>query len=170
MTNNDPNTGTPPSVQPKLKPKRIRKPQAPRPKAKPKAAAPDCENCPFRKQALENAEKAKSGQPTSGTPKPRLIDEIRRLDIPARCKAELALLCVRAKDLGLKVLRFIRRHRHIAESILLGAAIGWLLCYIPIIGGFLSLVALATSVAAGMVKELREQLAALFAAEMPAHA
>ena len=135
----------------------------------PKAQAPDCENCPFRKQALD-AEKAKAGQPPEGAPKTRLIDEIRRLDIPARCKAELALLCVRAKDLGLKVLRFIRRHRHIAESILLGAAIGWLLCYIPIIGGFLSLVALATSVAAGMVKELREQLAALFEAEMPAHA
>jgi hypothetical protein len=127
-------------------------------------------NCEFRKQALEYAEKAKAGQASGGAAKTRLIDEIRRLDIPARCKTEIALLCVRAKDLGLKVLRFIRRHRHIAESILLGAAIGWLLCYIPIIGGFLSLVALATSVAAGMVKELREQLAALFAAEMPAHA
>jgi hypothetical protein len=98
-----------------------------------------------------------------------LIDEIKKLQISSRCKAELAMLCVHGRELVRKLLRFCRRHHHIAESILLGAAIGWLLAYLPIFGGFLSLVALATSVAIGMVKELREQLTALFEAEM-AHA
>ncbi len=131
----------------------------------PKAQAPNCETCPFRLKAMSDAENSK-------TPKGhrRLIDEIKDLEIPARAKAELAMLCVHGRELVRRVLRFIRRHRHIAESILLGTVIGYLLCFVPRIGGFLSLVALATSVAAGMVKELREQLAALFAADIPAYA
>ena len=132
---------------------------------------PDCLSCEFRKKALEYAAEHKDGQPPGGAPKTRLIDEIRKLDIPGRAKAELAILCVRSKELGRAILRCLARHRHIAESILLGSIIGFLLAnYVPLIGGFLSLVALATAVTIGMVKELREQLAALFAAEMPAHA
>ncbi len=136
----------------------------------PAPQAPDCLHCEFLKIALEYAAEHKAGQPPGGAPKTRLIDEIRRLDIPARCKAELAMLCVHGRELVRKILCFIRRHHHIAESILLGAAISWLLAYLPIIGGFLSLVSLATSVAIGMVKELREQLAALFAADIPVYA
>ena len=149
----DPNSGTPLNEQPK---------------PNPHAEKPDCEKCPYRLKAIEDAAKiTATTQPPAGTARPRLIDEIRKLEIPARCKAELAILCVRAKELGRRILRFLARHRHIAESILLGSIIGYLLCFLPLIGPFLSLVALATAVTIGMVKELREQLSALFEAELP---
>jgi hypothetical protein len=119
---------------------------------------PDCEACPFRRKAMEDAEK-------SQTPKGRrrLIDEIRNLDIPARAKAELAaLLCSRARVLGCKILRFLKRHRHLGEAAVMGAVVAYLLCHIPLIGGFLALIALGMSVAGGVLRELREELAALF--------
>jgi hypothetical protein len=133
----------------------------------PKAQAPDCEHCPFRIKAMEDAGKT---TPPQGSGRRRLIDEIKALDIPARCKAELALLCARAKELGIQAFRFLRRHRHLGEAAVLGAFVAYALCFIPWIGGFLALVALGLSLASGVVRELREDLAALFAAEMPAQA
>jgi hypothetical protein len=126
-------------------------------------SSPDCESCPFRRKAIADAENSK-------TPKGhrRLIDEIKDLEIPARAKAELALLCARAKELGRKIIRFIKRHRHLGESAVLGAVIAYLLCYVPFIGGFLALVALGLTVAAGVLRELKDSLAALFAADIPA--
>jgi hypothetical protein len=99
-----------------------------------------------------------------------LIDEIRKLQIPARAKAELAILCARAKELGIKILKFLKRHRHLGEASVIGALVAYMLCFIPWVGGFLALVALGLSLASGVVRELREDLATLFAAEMPAHA
>ena len=141
-TDKDPNTGTPPQEQPKEKPKRIRKkPATPRPKAEPQVPPP------------------------AGKAKARLIDEIRRLQIPARAKAELAVLCMRAKELGRKLLRFLARHRYLGEAAVLGAFVAYALCFIPWIGAFLALVALGLSLASGVVRQLREDLAALFATE-----
>ena len=161
--NQDPNNqaqnpSTPTEEQPKSKPKRIRKKSAAqRHKAKPNAK-PDCESCPYRLKAMaDNANETKT----------RLIDEIRKLDIPNRCKAELAILCARSRKLGIQILRFIRRHRHLGEAAILGAIIAYLLCFIPWVGGFLALIALAISIMGGVIRELREDLAALFAVEIP---
>jgi hypothetical protein len=131
----------------------------------PTSQAPDCLSCEFRKKALEYATEPKADQPSGGTRKARLIDEIRRLQIPARCKAELALLCARAKKLGKHILSLLKRHRHLGEAAVLGSIICYALCFIPWIGGFLGLVALGMSVASGVLRELREDLAALFTAE-----
>jgi hypothetical protein len=121
---------------------------------------PDCETCPFRRKAMEDAENKK---PPKG--QRRLIDEIKDLNIPARAKAELAILCARAKSLGAQVLKFIRRHRALGEAAVLGSIVCYALCFIPWIGGFLGLVALGMSVASGVLRELREDLAALFSME-----
>jgi hypothetical protein len=78
------------------------------------------------------------------------------------------LLCARAKKLGREILRFLKRHRHLGEASVLGAFVCYALCFIPWIGGFLGLIALGMSVASGVLRELREDLAALFAADIPA--
>lgn len=135
----------------------------------PTPQAPDCLSCEFRKNALKYAAEHEGGQPPGGAPKTRLIDEIRKLQIPARAKAELLLLCARAKKLGRKILNFLMRHRHLGEASVLGAVVAYLLCFIPIFGGFMALIALSMSVASGVIRELREDLAALFEAEA-AHA
>lgn len=92
----------------------------------------------------------------------RIIEEIRRLDIPAKAKAELLLLWTRAQRLVEAIIRFIQRHRQFGEAILLGAIIAYLLAHIPWIGGFLALCALVTAAAIGVLKELREDIASLF--------
>ena len=92
-----------------------------------------------------------------------LFERIRKLNIPQRAKAELLLLWSRMKRLVEGILRFIARHRHFGEALLLGAALAWLLNHVPIIGGFLGLCALITSAAIGVMKELREDLNQLFA-------
>ena len=141
-TDKDPNTGTPPQEQPKPRPKCIRKkPATPRPKAETKVPPP------------------------AGKAKTRLIDEIRRLRISDHCKAELAVLCMRAKELGRKLLRFLARHRYLGEAAVLGAFVSYALLFIPWIGGLMALVALGLSLASGVVRQLREDLAALFATE-----
>jgi hypothetical protein len=129
----------------------------------PPTSSPDCGTCPFRRKAMEDADKT----PPKGNR--RLIDDIRALDIPARAKAELALLCTKARELGRKIIRFMKRHRHLGEAAVLGAVIAYLFCHIPIIGGFLALVSMALSVATGVLMELKESLAALFAADIPAY-
>ena len=92
----------------------------------------------------------------------RIIDEIRRLDIPAKCKAELAMLCAKAKKLGMRILRFLRSHREFAEAMLLGAIVAFLLNKVPLLGGFLALCALVTAAAIGLLRELREDFERFF--------
>jgi hypothetical protein len=91
-----------------------------------------------------------------------VIDRIRKLNIPQRAKADLLLLWTRSKRLVEGIIRFIARHRHFGEAILLGAALAWMLAHVPYVGGFLALCALVTAAAIGVMKELREDLDQLF--------
>jgi uncharacterized protein involved in cysteine biosynthesis len=91
-----------------------------------------------------------------------IIEEIRKLDIPAKAKAELLMLWQKAQKLVEAIIRFLQRHREFAHCMLLGAIIAWLLSCVPWIGGFLSLCALVTAAAIGVLKELREDIASLF--------
>jgi hypothetical protein len=91
-----------------------------------------------------------------------IIEEIKKLDIPAKAKAELLMLWHKARKLVEGIIRFIQRHREFGEAILLGALIAFLLSQIPWIGGFLALCALITAAAIGVLKELREDIATLF--------
>ena len=92
----------------------------------------------------------------------KIIEEIKKLDIPAKAKAELLMLWHKARRLVEAVLRFVQRHREFGAAILLGAIIAYLLSQIPWIGGFLALCALVTAAAIGVLKELREDIASLF--------
>ena len=91
-----------------------------------------------------------------------IIDRIKKLDIPAKAKAELLLLWTRAQRLVEAILSFIEHHRQFGGAMLLGAIIAYLLAHIPWIGGFLALCALVTAAAIGVLKELREDIASLF--------
>jgi len=91
-----------------------------------------------------------------------IIDRIKRLNIPARAKAELLMLYHRAQNLGQKILSFIERHRAFTEAMLLGALAAYLLAHIPWIGGFLALCALITAAAIGVMKQLHEDLTDFF--------
>ena len=92
----------------------------------------------------------------------RIVEEIRKLNIPARAKAELLMLWHKAQKLVEAIIRFIQRHREFAEAMILGAIIAYLLAHIPWIGGFLALCALVTAASIGVLKELREDIASLF--------
>ena len=92
----------------------------------------------------------------------KIIEQIRKLDIPAKAKAELLMLWHRARRMVEAAIRFIQRHREFGEAILLGAIIAYLLSQVPWIGGFLALCALVTAAAIGVLKELREDIAGLF--------
>lgn len=92
----------------------------------------------------------------------KIIDDIRKLDIPAKAKAELLMLWHKAKHLVEAMIRFIQRHREFAEAMLLGALIAYLLAQIPWLGSFLALCALVTAAAVGVLKELREDISSLF--------
>lgn len=98
----------------------------------------------------------------------RIFDEIRSLNIPAKVKAELVVLASQARELVIAVIRFIKRHRRFGEAMLLGAIAAYLLAQIPMIGSFLSLCALVTAAAIGLCRELKEDLAQAFSAEVPA--
>lgn len=91
-----------------------------------------------------------------------IIDRIRKLNIPARAKAELLMLYHRARSLGERILAFIERHREFAEAMLLGAIAAYLLAHIPWIGGFLALCTLITAAAIGVMKQMHEDLTQLF--------
>jgi len=91
-----------------------------------------------------------------------IIDRIRRLDIPARAKAELLMLWHRAKQLVERLLAFLERHREFTEAMLLGALAAFLLSQIPYIGGFLALCALVTAAAIGVLKQIHADLTQLF--------
>jgi len=98
----------------------------------------------------------------------KIIDEIRRLNIPAKVKAELAILAAQAKALVIAIIRFIKRHRRFGEAMILGIIVAFLLAQLPWIGNFLSLCALVTAAAIGLCRELKEDLTQAFTAEMPA--
>lgn len=96
----------------------------------------------------------------------QVLDKIKNLNIPTKCKAELAMLSRRAKKLVLAVIRFIESHRYFGEAMLLGAIVAFLLGKVPIIGGFLALCALVTSAAMGLMRELREDFSRFFECEL----
>ena len=100
----------------------------------------------------------------------KFIDEIRRLNIPNTCKAELTMLYSRCQRLASAIVRFIKRHRRFGEAMILGCIVAFLLAQVPWIGGFLALCALVTAAAIGLMNELREDLTKFFDAEIPAQA
>lgn len=86
------------------------------------------------------------------------LDEIRRMDLPAKAKAELIKLWHRARNLVTAIVRFIQRHREFSEAMVLGAIIAFLLSKIPWIGQFAALCALVTAAAVGVLMELRSAI------------
>ena len=96
----------------------------------------------------------------------RIFDEIKRLNIPQRVKAELLILATRARNLALKILAFIRKNRHIGEAMVLGCIIAFLVAHLPWIGGFLALCALVTAAAWGFMKQVEADILEIFASEM----
>jgi len=100
----------------------------------------------------------------------KFLDEIRKLDIPSKCKAELAMLYAKCKRLALAVIKFLMMHRRFGEAMILGCIVAFLLTRIPWIGGFLGLCALVTAAAMGLMRELREDLTKFFDTEVPAQA
>ena len=92
-----------------------------------------------------------------------IIDRIKKLDIPAKAKAELLMLWHRAGRLVERILSFIERHREFTEAMLLGAIVAFLIAHVPWIGGFLALCALVTFAAVGVMKQMHSDLTQLFA-------
>ena len=85
------------------------------------------------------------------------------LRISEDAKQSLLALWKRARHLVENILAFIRKHRHLSESLLLGAIVAFLLTQLPVIGNFLALLALVTAGAVGLMRELKAQLAEVFA-------
>jgi hypothetical protein len=98
----------------------------------------------------------------------KFIDEISRLKLPAKCKAELVMLYAKCRRLAAAIVRFIKSHRQFGEAMILGCIIAYLLGQVPWIGGFLALCALVTAAAIGLMRELREDLTKFFEVEIPA--
>ena len=98
----------------------------------------------------------------------RIIDEIRRLNVPGKIKAELVVLASQARQVAIPIIRFIKRHRRFGEAMILGVLAAYLLTHIPWFGKFLALCALVTAAAIGLMRELREDLTQLFATDAPA--
>jgi hypothetical protein len=94
--------------------------------------------------------------------KSQFIEDVKAMDVPARAKAELLMIWCRAQKVAEGIVRFAQRHRHFAESLLLGAIMAYLVSFIPWLGGLAALCALVTSAAIGVLKELREDIASLF--------
>ncbi|MEI7901534.1 MAG: hypothetical protein WCK89_14885 [bacterium] len=93
---------------------------------------------------------------------PPVIENIRGLNLPARCKAELFMLWRWAGRLGECILRFLKAHREFGEALVLGCVVAYLLSQIPWIGGFLALCALVTAASIGLLRELREDVTRFF--------
>ncbi len=91
-----------------------------------------------------------------------IVDRIKRLDLPARAKAELMMLWHRCKRLVEKILAFLEAHKEFTEAMLLGAIAAFLLAQIPYIGGFLALCSLVTAAAIGLLKQIHADLTQLF--------
>jgi len=98
----------------------------------------------------------------------KFIDDIRKLHIPSKCKAELAMLYSKCKRLAAAIVRFVKSHRQFGEAMILGCIIAYLLGQVPWIGGFLALCALVTAAAMGLMRELREDLTKFFDIDIPA--
>lgn len=99
-----------------------------------------------------------------------IIEEIRKLNIPAKVKAELLILASQARSLAIAIIRFIQRHRRFGEAMILGAIVAYLLGQIPLIGGFFALCSLVTAAAIGLMRELREDLSQFFSEDVLAQA
>lgn len=83
---------------------------------------------------------------------------IRKLKIPQDAKECLLRLWTKSKALIESILTFIRQHRHLSESLLVGAIVAFLLCKLPWIGDFLGLLVLMAASAVGLMRELRAQM------------
>jgi hypothetical protein len=66
-------------------------------------------------------------------------NRICKLRIPQDAKVALLRLYRRARAMVEAILNFIRRYRHLSESLLLGAIVAFLLTQLPVIGNFLAL-------------------------------
>ena len=100
----------------------------------------------------------------------KFIDEIRKLKILSKCKAELLMLYSKSQRLASAIVSFIKRRRRFGEAMILGCVVAYLLAQVPWQGGFLALCALVTAAAIGLMNELREDLTKFFDAEIPAQA
>lgn len=92
----------------------------------------------------------------------KFINEVKKLDIPAKAKAELVMLWHRARQVAEGIVTFVHRHRQFAEAVIIGAIMAYAISHIPWIGGFAALCTLVTATAIGVLKELRESIASLF--------
>jgi len=99
------------------------------------------------------------------TPK-EIVNEIKELNIPAKVKAELLMLWFKCREIVEKILAFIRRHKDLAECLILGAIVAFLLSQLPWLGNFLALLALVTSAAVGLMLEMRNALMQVFSLPM----
>ena len=92
-----------------------------------------------------------------------IIARIRALNIPKRVKAELLMLWHSARWLVESIIGFVMRHHHLGECLVLGAAVAYLVCHVPVIGGLLALMALVTAASVGLMIELMRELESVFA-------
>lgn len=88
--------------------------------------------------------------------------KIAKLEIPERTKEALRNLWKTMKPLTEEILRFVYQHRHLTDSLVLGAIAAFLLGLIPFVGDFLALAALITLPAIGLLFEIRSLLAKHF--------
>jgi hypothetical protein len=91
-----------------------------------------------------------------------IIARIRSLNLPQRVKAELLLLWHHARALVESVIGFVIRHNHLAECLVLGALVAYLLAQVPVFGGFLALLALVTAASVGLMVELLREIESVF--------
>jgi hypothetical protein len=92
----------------------------------------------------------------------KAFEEIRKMDLPGKVKAELMMLWAKFRSIGDKIMAFIRRHKDLAECLLLGAIVAFLIGQVPWLGGFLALLALVTAASVGLMLEMRNYLMAMF--------
>ena len=90
------------------------------------------------------------------------FNAINRMNLAAKVKAELFKFWTCFRNVGNKIIAFIKRHKHLSEALLLGAIVAFLCSQMPGIGGFLALLALVTSAAVGLMLELRDSLNSMF--------
>ena len=91
-----------------------------------------------------------------------MIARIRALNIPKRVKAELLLLWSHARWLVESIIGFIARHHHLGECLVLGAIVAYLAGHVPVIGGFLALMALVTAASVGLMVEMLREIESVF--------
>lgn len=92
----------------------------------------------------------------------KLMKKIRSLNIPHRVQQGLIRMLRGSKVLLREALLFLRRHRRLTESLLLGAIVAYLLTLVPYAGGFLGAAALITFASIGLMHEFGDGVRSAF--------